>query len=163
MTISRSNLNNLTNNFTALNSAVSKLIDRQEKDWGYFQVKKEEEFYSLHMPFLPCLRLYQNTISNTYKAYWTNPKESVPDLKSKNNSPQIYIKKKTKKVYDPKQPRLQKKQKVFEVIYQYDSRKEINFMTKVIANAIRDKIEQNVVNVPKDEIIPLVLVTESME
>ena len=59
MTTSRTNSSNLTNNFTSLNLAIGKLIDKQEKDWGYFQVKKEEEFYSLHLPFLPCLRLYQ--------------------------------------------------------------------------------------------------------
>lgn len=162
MAISRITSNNITTNFTTLNSAISKLIDRQEKDWGYFQVKKEENFYSLHMPFLPCLRLYQNTTSNIYKAYWSNPKESVPDLKDKAQSPQIYIKKKTKKVYDPKQPRLQKKQRIFEVIYQYDSRTEIHLISKVFANAIRNKIEQDVANFPKDEIMPLVMVTEEI-
>ena len=162
MTISRTNSSNLTTNFTSLNSAISKLIDKQEKDWGYFQVKKEKEFYSLHIPFLPCLRLYQNTTTNIYKAYWSNSKDSVPDLKDKTQPPQIYIKKKTKKVYAPQQPRLQKKQKIYEVIYQYDSRTEINRISKIVANAIRDKIEQDVSNFPQDEIMPLVLVTEEI-
>lgn len=152
----------LTTNFTSLNLAISRLIDKQEKDWGYFQVKKEEDFYSLHMPFLPCLRLYQNTNANVYKGYWCNPKELVPDLKDKKQAPQIYIKKRTKKVYDPKQPRLQKKQRIFEVIYQYDSRTEIHLMSKVVANAIRDRIEQDVDNFPQDEIMPLVMVTEDI-
>ena len=162
MTISKINSSDLTNNFTSLNSAISKLIDKQEKDWGYFQVKKEEEFYSLHIPFLPCLRLYQNTTSNIYKAYWSNPKEQVPDLKDKSKLPQIYIKKKTKKVYDPQQPRLQKKQKTYEVIYRYDSRTEIHQISKIVANAIRDRIEQDVSNFPQDEIMPLVMVREEI-
>lgn len=162
MAISRITANNLTTNFTILNSAISRLIDRQEKDWGYFQVRKEENFYSLHMPFLPCLRIYQNTTSNIYKAYWSNPKESVPDLKDKTQSPQIHIKKKTKKVYDPKQPRLQKKQRIFEVIHRYDSRKEINLISKIVADAIRNKIEQDIANFPEDEIMPLVMVTEEI-
>ncbi|MDJ0690601.1 MAG: hypothetical protein QNJ41_19090 [Xenococcaceae cyanobacterium MO_188.B32] len=162
MIASRTSSSNLTNNFTSLNLAISKLIDKQEKDWGYFQVKKEEEFYSLHLPFLPCLRLYQNTASNIYKAYWSNPKDSVPDLKDKTKSPQIYIKKKTQKVYAPQQPRLQKKQKTYEVIYQYDSRTEIHLISKIVANAIRDKIEQSVSNVSQDEIMPLVMVREEI-
>ena len=162
MTISRITANNLTSNFTTLNLAISRLIDRQEKDWGYFQVKKEENFYSLHIPFLPCLRLYQNTNSNIYKAYWSNPKESVPDLKDKTQLPQIYIKKKTKKVYDPKQPRLQKKQRIFEVIHRHDSRTEIQMISKVVANVIRDDIEQNVADFSQDEIMPLVMVTEEI-
>ena len=162
MTISITNSSDLITNFTSLNSAIGKLIDKQEKDWGYFQVIKEEEFYSLHIPFLPCLRLYQNTTSNIYKAYWSNPKESVPDLKDRSKPPQIYIKKKTKKVYDPQQPRLQKKQKIYEIIYQYDSRREIHLISKIVANAIRDKVEQNVSNAPQDEIMPLVMVKEEI-
>ena len=162
MTISKTNSNDLVTNFTSLNSAISKLIDKQEKDWGYFQVKKEEEFYSLYIPFLPCLRLYQNTTSNIYKAYWSNPKEPVPDLKDRTKLPQIYIKKKTKKVYDPKQPRLQKKQKTYEVVYQYDSRKEIHLISKIVADAIRDKVEQGVSSVPQNEIMPLVMVKEEI-
>ena len=162
MTISRTNSSNLSTNFASLNSAISKLIDKQEKDWGYFQVKKEAEFYSLHVPFLPCLRLYQNTASNIYKAYWSNAKEPVPDLKDRTKSPQIYIKKKTKKVYAPQQPRLQKKQKTYEVIYQYDSRQEIHLISKVVANAIREKIEENVSNFLQDEIMPLVMVREEI-
>lgn len=154
--------NDLTANFPSLNLAINKLIEKQVKEWGYFQVKKEAEFYSLHLPFLPCLRLYQNTTSNIYKAYWSNPQEAVPDLKDKAQQPQIYIKKKTKQVYVPHQPRLQKKQKTYEVIYRYDSRKEILVISKVVANAIRDKIEQNVSNFPQSEIMPLVLVTEEM-
>ena len=162
MTISKINSSDLTNNFTSLNSAISKLIDKQEKDWGYFQVIKEEEFYSLHIPFLPCLRLYQNTTSNIYKAYWSNPKEPVPDLKDKSKLPQIYIKKKTKKVYDPQQPRLQKKQKTYEVIYRYDSRTEIHQISKIVANAIRDRIERDVSNFSQDEMMPLVMVREEI-
>ena len=162
MTISITNSSPSTTNFTSLNSAISKLINKQEKNWGYFQVKKEENFFSLHIPFLPCLRLYHNQTSNIYKAYWSNPKESVPDLNNKAQPPKIYIKKKQKKVYDPQQPRLAKKQKIYEVIYQYDSRTEINLISKIVANAIRDQIEQDVSDFPQDEIMPLVIVREEI-
>lgn len=162
MTITITNPNGLTSNFASLSLALDKLLDKQEKEWGYFQVKKEAEFYSLHIPYLPCLRLYQNTTSNIYKAYWTNPHEEVPDLKDKAQQPHIYIKKKTKQVYAPQQPRLKKRQKTYEIIYRYDSRKEILVISKALANAIRDKIEQDVADFPQSEMMPLVLVTEEV-
>ena len=162
MTVSQVNSSELTANFTSLNLAVNKLLEAQEKAWGYFQVKKEGEFYTLSIPFLPCLRLYQNTTSHIYKGYWSNPYAEVPDLKDKSQQPQIYIKKKTKQVYDPKQPRLKKKQKTIDVIYQYSDRQEILVVTKIVANAIRDKIEQSIIDVPQNEMMPLVLVTEEI-
>ena len=162
MTISQTNSNNLIVNFPSLNLAISRLIDKQEKDWGYFQVKKEDEFFSLYIPFLPCLRLHHNLVSNIYKAYWSNPKEPLPDLTNKTQTPKIFIKKKTKKVYAPQQPRLQKKQRTYEVVYEYDSRTEIHLISKAVANAIRNRIEENVSDFPEDEIMPLVIITEKI-
>ena len=162
MTITISNPGEKLTNLISLNLAIDKLLEKCEKEWGYFQVKKEAEFYSLHIPFLPCLRLYQNTTSHIYKGYWSNPHAEVPDLKDKAQQPQIYIKKKTKQVYAPQQPRLKKKQKIYEVIYQYNAHQEILVISKLVAHAIRDKIAQAVVDFPQSEIMPLVLVTEEI-
>ncbi len=45
----------LINNLPGLVFAINKMLDKQEKNFGYFQVKKESDFCSLYIPSLPSL------------------------------------------------------------------------------------------------------------
>ena len=53
-------------NLPSLQLTLNILLDRQEKDWGCFQVHKEEEFYSLYIPSLDSFKLYKNPKSENY-------------------------------------------------------------------------------------------------
>ncbi|MBE9169659.1 hypothetical protein IQ238_19740 [Pleurocapsales cyanobacterium LEGE 06147] len=143
---------NFVDRFPSLSLAIAKLFDKQEKDWGYFQVKKEEDrLYYLYIPSLPGLKFYQNPDKHIYRAFWGD-----------NKNPAVSVKKKQRKVYHPDKPRLEKKQRIYEVVYQYDSRTEIHAIAKILADLIRDKIKESISFVPEDEVMPLVIVTEEM-
>jgi hypothetical protein len=143
---------NFVDQFPSLSLAIAKLFDKQEKDWGYFQVKKEEDrLYYLYIPSLPSLKFYQNPDKQIYRAFWGD-----------NKNPAVSVKKKQRKFYDPDNPRLEKKQRIYEVVYQYDSRTEIHAIAKILADVIRDKIKESISFVSEDEVMPLVIVTEEM-
>jgi hypothetical protein len=143
--------------FTCLFLAINKLFDRQEKNWGYFQIKKEGDFYSLYLPYLPSLKLYQKPNYQIYKLYWRN---YLPEVNDKTEKPNIYVRKKNKTVEERKNPKLAKKQRVFEVVYKSDSCREINLINKVITRLISEKITDSLSEVPENEIMPLVLIAE---
>ena len=84
--------------YTSLSLAISKLLERQEKNWGCFQVEKEGDFYSLYIPTLPSFKLYQNTKSIIYRGYWRQNKELPKPTDTKSFPPDLWIKKKQKKV-----------------------------------------------------------------
>ncbi len=143
---------NFADQFPSLSLAIAKLFDKQEKDWGYFQVKKEaDRLYYLHIPSLPGLKFYQDPDKQIYKAFWEDRK-----------NPAVTVKKRQRKVLDPNNPRLEKKQRIYEVVYKYDSRTEIHALAKILADLIRDKIKESISFVPEDEVMPLVTVTEEM-
>jgi hypothetical protein len=58
---------NIIDRFPSLSTALVRLLEGQEKSWGYFQVIKDKEFYQLEVPFLGIMRLYQNENQNIYK------------------------------------------------------------------------------------------------
>ena len=84
--------------YTSLSLAITKLLEKQEKKWGCFQVKKEGDFYSLYIPTLPNFKLYQNTKSIIYRGYWRQNKEVPKPTDTKSFPPDLWIKKKQKKV-----------------------------------------------------------------
>ena len=88
----------LVNQYTSLSLAINKLLERQEKNWGCFQVQKEGDFYSLYIPALPSFKLYQNTKSIIYRGYWRRNKELPKATDTKSFPPDLWIKKKQKKV-----------------------------------------------------------------
>jgi len=153
------NLNLPESEFTCLSLAINKLFDKQEKDWGYFRIKKEEDFYSLYLPFLPSLKLYQKPNYQIYKLYWRN---YIPELNDRAEKPNIYVRKKSKNVYDKKNPKLAQKQRIYEIIYQYDSFAEINILNKILTELIREKILASLSEIPQNEMMPLVLITEEV-
>lgn len=153
--------------------ALNILLNKQEKDWGCFQVKKESEFYALYIPSLLSLKLYKNPKSENYKGYWRDSRlNELPDLKNKAEKPDIYLTNRSKQVEEIKQikksgliktQRILKKQRIIDVKYRYNSCLEIHRLYQVIANLIRDRVQNSVTFIPGLEIMPLVLATEVID
>jgi hypothetical protein len=144
--------------FPSLVSAINKLLNKQEKNWGYFQVQKEGDFYSLSIPAIASLKLYQNPKSHIYKGYWRELYGfELPDLKAKNDRPDIYIKKKQKQVRGKRLTDPIKKQRTLEVTYRYNNCPEIQQLDRIIVEFIRDRIQETISFSPAEEIMPLIL------
>ena len=74
-------MTNSMENFHLLPSAIAKLLDRQEKLWGYFQVEKmEEDLYQLNIPYFPVLKIHSSLDGYTYKAWWVIGRLSEPTV-----------------------------------------------------------------------------------
>lgn len=138
------------------------LLNRQEKDWGYFQVTKEGEFYSLNIPTLSSFKLYKNPKSENFKGYWRNPyQEVLPDVKSRDEKPDIFLRNRSKQVEERKKTKtLRLKQRIIDVKYRFNSCPEMYRINQMIAKLIRDRIAGNITFNPATEIMPLVLATE---
>lgn len=89
----RNQTKELINNLPGLLIAIHKLLEKQEKDFGCFQVKKESDFCSLYIPSFPSFKLYQNPRTHVYKGYWQTS-DILPDIKDRKNKPHISVKKK---------------------------------------------------------------------
>ncbi len=143
-----------------LQAALEQLLNKQEKNWGYFQVKKEnDDFYRLHLPYYTNLWLYQNEKNSIYEAYWQNTMP-VRD-RTRTAKAAVFVRKKTKKVYFPKEGR-EKKQRIFVIVRRYDSRNEGQLINEMLASSIQDKIQQSVINVSHDEIVPQTMIAEEV-
>ncbi len=140
------------------------LLNRQEKDWGYFQVAKEGEFYALYIPTLQSFKLYKNPKSENFKGYWRNPyQEVLPDVKNRAEQPDIFLRNRSKQVEDKKKHAaltMVKKQRIIDVKYRFNSCPEMYRLNQMIAKLIRDRIASNVTFDPGTEIMPLVMATE---
>ena len=140
------------------------LLNRQEKDWGCFQVVKEGEFYALYIPTLQSFKLYKNPKSENFKGYWRNPyQEVLPDVKSREEKPDVFLRNRSKQVEDKKKSaalNLRKKQRTIDVKYRFNACPEMYRLNQMIAKLIRDRIASNITFDPATEIEPLVLATE---
>lgn len=138
------------------------LINRQEKDWGYFQVFKEAEFYALYIPTLDSFKLYKNPKSENYRGYWRDSRsEILPDVKNRAEKPDIFLRNRSKQVTEKKRNQTrQKKQRIIDIKYRYNSCSEIYRLNQIIAKLLRDRIASSVTFDPSTEIMPLVLATE---
>ena len=138
------------------------LLNRQEKDWGYFQVKKEGEFYTLYIPTLSSFKLYKNPKSENFKGYWRNPHQEVlPDVKSRQEKPDVFLRNRSKQVEDKKKRQtLLKKQRIIDVKYRFNSCSEMYRINQMIAKLIRERLKSNITFDPATEIEPLILATE---
>jgi hypothetical protein len=175
--------------YTSLSLTIDKLLERQEKDWGCFQVKKEGEFYSLFVPALPSFKFYQNPKSLIYRGYWRE-RELPNPTDTKSFPPDLWIKKKNQKVtirqnaernkiehrelqlidrFDldaqankaKKLINVEKKQRIYEIVYRYNPAVEIRAINQLIADFLKEKIKANIVSVPENEIFPLIIVGNS--
>ena len=151
----------------SLELTLNILLNRQEKDWGCFQVIKEEEFYALYIPTLDSFKLYKNPKSENYKGYWVNSRsEILPDIKNRQEKPDIFLRNRSKQIDERKKNSrtlIRKKQRIIEVKYRYNPCPEIYRLNKMIAKLLRDRIESNLTFSPAEEIKPLVLATEVEE
>ena len=138
------------------------LLNRQEKDWGCFQVVKEGEFYTLYVPTLDSFKLYKNPKSENYKGYWRNPyQEVLPDVKNREEKPDIFLRNRSKQVEEKKKNQtIRRKQRIIDIKYRYNPCPEMYRLNKMIAKLMRDRIASNVTFDPGTEIEPLVLATE---
>ena len=160
-------MNTLQNNSISLTSLPSLeltlqiLLDRQEKDWGCFQVIKEEEFYALYIPTLDSFKLYKNPKSENYRGYWRNPViQSLPDIKNRAEKPDVFLRNRSKQVQVKARTTTVKKQRIIDVKYRYNGCPEMYRLNKMIAQLLRDRLASNLTFDPGTEITPLVLATE---
>lgn len=146
----------------SLELSLDILLNRQEKDWGCFQVVKEGEFYTLLIPTLESFKLYKNPKSENYKGYWRNPYlETLPDVKSRSEKPDIFLRNRSKQVAEKKKNQtIYKKQRIIDVKYRYNSCPEIYRLNQMIAQLLRDRLTSIQTFDPGTEIMPLVLTTE---
>ena len=151
-------------NLPSLELALNILINRQEKDWGCFQVVKEKDFYALYIPTLDSFKLYKNPKSENYKGYWRNPVyETLPDVKNREEKPDLFLRNRSKQVDVKKKNShitIRKKQRIIDVKYRYNPCSEMYRLNQMIAQLIRDRLASNVTFNASTEIEPLVLVTE---
>jgi len=139
------------------------LLNRQEKDWGCFQVVKEGEFYALYIPTLDSFKLYKNPKSENYKGYWCNYlSEILPDVKNRHEKPDIFLRNRSKQIEEKKKNSqiIFKKQRIIDIKYRYNPCPEMYRLNQMIAKLIRDRIANNITFTPGIEIQPLVLATE---
>ena len=151
----------------SLELSLNILLDRQEKDWGCFQVVKEEQFYSLYIPTLDSFKLFKNPKSENYKGYWRNSRsEILPDPKNRNEKPDVFLRNRSKQVDQRNknnQNIIRKKQRVIDVKYRFNACSEQYRLNQLIARLIRDRIASNLTFDAGVEIEPLVLATEVEE
>ena len=152
--VNQDNSVSLVQQFPSLSLAISKLLDKQEKNYGIFQVAKEADFYSLYIPGLPSFKLYQNVKSHVYKGYWQE--YDLPDLKDRSCKPDLVVRKKQKQVPQGKTKKLVK-QRIYEIVYDYNTAPEVRFVNQLVASFIQEKIESTITTAPLNEMIPLVL------
>lgn len=141
------------------------LLNRQEKDWGCFQVVKEGEFYSLYIPTLDSFKLYKNPKSENFKGYWRNYRSDIlPDVKSRDERPDVFLRNRTRQVEEKKKSQtLLKKQRIIDVKYRFNACPEMYRLNQMIAKLISDRLSANLTFDPGTEIMPLILVTEVEE
>ena len=148
-------------NLPSLELTLQILLDRQEKDWGCFQVVKEEDFYALYIPTLDSFKLYKNPKSENYRGYWRNPlTQNLPDVKNRDEKPDVFIRNRSKQVEIKSRTTIRKKQRIIDVKYRYNPCPEMYRLNKIIANLLRDRLESSLTFDPGTEITPLVLATE---
>ena len=151
-------------NLPSLELTLNILINRQEKDWGCFQVAKEGDFYALYIPTMDSFKLFKNPKSENYKGYWRNHlEETLPDVKNRTEKPDIFLRNRSKQVEEKKKSSkltIRKKQRIIDVKYRYNPCPEMYRLNQMIAKLIRDRIASNVTFSPGTEIMPLVLATE---
>ena len=148
----------------SLELTLNIMLNRQEKDWGFFQVVKEEDFYALYIPSMDSFKLYKNPKSENYRGYWRNALSDIlPDVKNRQEKPDIFLRNRSKQVEEKKKNSnitIRKKQRIIDVKYRYNPCPEMYRLNQMIARLIRDRLAANATFSPGEEIMPLILATE---
>jgi|GEM_PF-1125110 len=148
----------------SLELALNIMLNRQEKDWGCFQVVKEEDFYALYIPTMDSFKLFKNPKSENYRGYWRHSLlNTLPDVKNRAEKPDVFLRNRSKQVEEKKKKSnltIRKKQRIIDVKYRYNPCPEMYRLNQMIAKLIRDRLTANATFDPGTEIMPLVLATE---
>lgn len=154
---------NLSDRMISLSIALEMLLNEQEKSWGYFQIEKKNNDYQLNVPLFPKLRLYKDESKHIYKAYWLKgdnlQAEKISEVKMGNIA--VYTRKKQRKVYLKEQYRIEKMQRIHEIVINHDSDLGFSVINKVLANLIKTRIEASIsLYVLPDEVMAKAIVME---
>ncbi|MCU0566228.1 MAG: hypothetical protein MUF49_06485 [Oculatellaceae cyanobacterium Prado106] len=157
-----------------LTLALTKLVDQQEKTWGYFQVvKNSDDEFQLVIPGFPKLSLQRGSDRYSYKATWSDKKEAVVYVRRKTKeitSSKITAVKKTEKLTPKSSAKAVKlspnksevpKQRIYEVFYRLDGRPGFRLIQQQLAIEIRDRLQAQATSDDRDEMPPLVLLSQA--
>jgi hypothetical protein len=152
---------NMIDNFPSLSMALVRLMEGKEKSWGYFQIAKKDSFYHLTIPSLPILKYYQNSDNYIYRAFWLDDREARTEEKPK-KAPSIHIKKKQRKIFVmERKNRVEKIEKIFEIVCKHEQIEGVQIINKILANLIKDEIEERISSYKMSgEVKPRVVITE---
>lgn len=134
-----------------LESTLTNLLNKTEKDWGYCQIKKKDNDYILHLlgSDEAMLRLSRNESNHLYELFW-----------HEKSRPAVYVKTKLNKIYN-KETRTYSKQRVYEVYYQHNGDALTYSINQMFAQLIKAKIlSATSKSTKEDEKPPIVTLVE---
>lgn len=129
-----------------LESTLKKLLDKTEKNWGYFQVKKRNNFYILHLlgNDEDMLVFNPSDAAHLYRLHWYGQ----PD-------PAVSVETKSTKTFD-KSTHSYQKHKDYQVCYKINANPAMTAVNKMLAELIKERMTQFYAQNPGDEKTPLV-------
>jgi hypothetical protein len=136
-----------------LESTLRKLLDQTEKNWGYFQIKKRDNAYILHLAgnneemliFTPT----PSDAAHLYRLYWYGH----PD-------PSVFVETKSTKTFD-KATKSYQKHKDYQVCYKRNANPAIVAVNKMLAELIKEQLTRFYAQtIGKDEKMPMVTLAE---
>lgn len=152
----------MENELHFLTAALKQVMNREVKNWGYFQTTKDDEFSYLGIPSLPVLKFYQNDKSLLYRAFWESGRETgeLDAIASKTwkKEPSVSIKKKQRAVHTKNRAVGEKKQRVYEIICRHDDREAVRIVDRLLANLLKTRLESLVDYVTADEVAPQIII-----
>lgn len=135
-----------------LESTLTNLLNKVEKDWGYCQIKKKDNVYILHLLASDdaMLTVSHNETSHIYKLFWYE-----------SSTPAVFVESKLNKIYN-KPTRTYTKQRIYQVIYQHNSDTLKTSINRMFADLVKAKITEAMSKPTKeDEKLPLVTVVQA--
>ncbi|OCR00009.1 hypothetical protein BCD67_02590 [Oscillatoriales cyanobacterium USR001] len=137
--------------YPILESTLRKLLDKTEKTWGYFQIKKRDNTYILHLAGNneDMLIFTPNDAAHLYRLYWYGH----PD-------PSVFVEAKSTKTFD-KATRSYQKYKDYQVCYKRNANPAIAAVNKMLAELIKEQLTRFYAQtISKDEKMPIVTLAE---
>ncbi|MGL5082151.1 MAG: hypothetical protein ACRC8A_11755 [Microcoleaceae cyanobacterium] len=116
-----------------LEITLGQLVNKTEKNWGYFQVHKRGEFYILNILGRgdDVLRFQCNETTNSYRFFWY-----------KRPNPSVFVRSKTIKPGTPDYKTVENKktQKSYQVHYQTEANSVESSINRRIAQLVKSRI-----------------------
>ncbi|HAZ44083.1 MAG TPA: hypothetical protein DDW76_15060 [Cyanobacteria bacterium UBA11369] len=133
-----------------LESTLTNLLNKTQKDWGYCQIKKKDNVYTLHLVGTDeAMLTVAYDSGHIYKLYWYA-----------NSTPDVSVQNKLNKIYN-KPTRTYTKQRIYQVSYQHHSNPLRFSINQMFAELVKAKIiEDTSKQTKEDEKPPLVTVVQ---